>query len=38
MNKLVSQEGAVGGDGVENARRRRHEKLKEMLYKMEVLI
>lgn len=32
-DKFVAQE---GGDGDENARRRRHEKLKDMLQKMEV--
>jgi transcription initiation factor TFIIE subunit alpha len=34
-DKLAAQE---GGDGDENARRRRREKLKDMLQKMEVLI
>lgn len=33
-DKFVAQE---GGDGDENARRRRHEKLKDMLQKMEVI-
>jgi transcription initiation factor TFIIE subunit alpha len=34
-DQLAAQE---GGDGDENARRRRREKLKDMLQKMEVLI
>lgn len=34
-DKFVVQEGA---DGDDNARRRRHEKLKDMLQKMEVLL
>ncbi|KAK2411520.1 Transcription factor TFIIE, alpha subunit [Trifolium repens] len=35
-DKLAAQEGGDAGDGDENARRRRREKLKDMLQKMEV--
>jgi transcription initiation factor TFIIE subunit alpha len=37
-DKLAAQEGGDAGDGDENARRRRREKLKDMLQKMEVRI